>query len=141
MKRNLIAVLFFLVSLLLTASCSKFSNGEPVTEQRSIGQRFNTLCMFNNVNVNLMHSNNPHMELTCPKNLIGLEKPPYTDSSELNAMAYSPAGAWNRKSSKEAVGLKLNAKILFPRLKIKTFLSSSTYNWRSSPERTRSCFT
>ena len=69
MKRNLIAVLFFLVSL-LTASCSKFSNGEPVTEQRSIGQRFNTLCMFNNVNVNLVHSSNPHMELTCPKNLV-----------------------------------------------------------------------
>ena len=69
MKRNLIAVLFFLVSL-LTASCSKFSNGEPVSEQRSIGQRFNTICMFNNVNVSLMRSNNPHMELTCPKNLI-----------------------------------------------------------------------
>lgn len=69
MKRNLIAVLFFLVSL-LTASCSKFSNGEPVSEQRSIGQSFNTIYMFNNVNVSLMHSNNPHMELTCPKNLI-----------------------------------------------------------------------
>jgi hypothetical protein len=69
MKRDIIAVLFFLVSLTV-ASCSKFSNGEPVTEQRNIGKRFEVLCMYNNVNVNLKHSSHPHLELTCPKNLI-----------------------------------------------------------------------
>lgn len=68
MKRELIAALFFLASLTLV-SCSKFSNGEPVTEQRNVGH-FETLCMYSNVNVNLIHSNHPHMELTCPKNLI-----------------------------------------------------------------------
>lgn len=68
MKRELIVALFFLASLTLV-SCSKFSNGEPVTEQRNVGH-FETLCMYSNVNVNLIHSNHPHMELTCPKNLI-----------------------------------------------------------------------
>ena len=69
MKRNLIAVLFFLVSLAL-ASCSKFSNGDPVTEQRNVGQPFRIICMHNNVNVTLVHDSHPRLELTCPKNLI-----------------------------------------------------------------------
>ena len=73
MKRNVIAVLFFLVSL-LTASCSKmdqlFNNGEPVTERRDLDNRFSAISMFNNVNVKLIQSNHPHLELTCPKNLI-----------------------------------------------------------------------
>ena len=70
MKRNAIAVLFFLISL-MGASCSKvFTNGEPVTEQRYLGQRFETVCIYNNVNVNLISSNHPHLELTCPENLI-----------------------------------------------------------------------
>lgn len=74
MERNAIAVLFFLVSL-LCASCSKvdalFNNGEPVTEQRSVGQCFSVVTMYNNVNVNLVRDSHPHLELTCPKNLIG----------------------------------------------------------------------
>ena len=73
MKRNVIAVLFFLVSLIAT-SCNKmdqlFNNGEPVTEQREVEQRFNAISMYNNVNVKLVHSNHPHLELNCPKNLI-----------------------------------------------------------------------
>ena len=73
MKRNAIVVLFFLVSL-ISASCSKmntlFNNGEPVTEQREVGHRFNTVSMYNNVNVKLIHDTHPHLELTCPKNLI-----------------------------------------------------------------------
>ena len=73
MKRNVIAVLFFLVSLMFV-SCSKvdtlFSNGEPVTELREIDHRFSVISMYNNVNVKLVHSNRPHLELTCPKNLI-----------------------------------------------------------------------
>lgn len=73
MKRNVIVVLFFLVSM-IAASCSKvdalFSNGEPVTEQREVGHRFNTISMYNNVNVKLIHDTHPHLELTCPKNLI-----------------------------------------------------------------------
>ena len=73
MKRKVIAVLFFLVSL-LTVSCSKmetlFTNGELVTEQRTVGQRFEVIKMYNNVNVKLVHSDHPHLELTCPKNLI-----------------------------------------------------------------------
>lgn len=73
MKRKRIAILFFLVSLL--ASCSKvdalFSNGEHVTEQRTLSQRFNAISMFNNVNVKLVQDNRQHLELTCPKNLIG----------------------------------------------------------------------
>ena len=73
MKRNIIAVLFFLVSLTM-ASCSKmetlFTNGEPITEQRSLGHRFEAIKMFNNVNVKLVHDNHPRLELTCPKNLI-----------------------------------------------------------------------
>lgn len=74
MRRNRIVVLFFLVSL-LSASCSKvdklFLNGEPVTEQRATGGHFGVLCMYNNVNVKLVQSDHPHLELTCPKNLIG----------------------------------------------------------------------
>ena len=73
MKRNVIAVLFFLVSLTM-ASCSKmetlFTNGEPVTEQRSLGHRFEAIKMYNNVNVKLVQDNHPRLELTCPKNLI-----------------------------------------------------------------------
>lgn len=69
MKRNHIAVLFFLVSLVL-ASCSKFSNGDVVIETREIAPRFNAICMYNNVNVKLVQSDQPHLELTCPKNLI-----------------------------------------------------------------------
>ena len=71
MKRNLIAILFFLVSLMAT-SCSKsiFSNGAPVTESRSVEGNFTSICMYNNVNVKLVHSDYPHLELTCPENLI-----------------------------------------------------------------------
>ena len=70
MKRKHIAVLFFLVSL-MAASCSKvFTNGEPVTEQRNISQPFEVICMYDNINVELVHSSWPRMELTCPKNLI-----------------------------------------------------------------------
>ncbi len=69
MKRNLIAALSILVSLTL-ASCSKFTNGEPVTEQRSVDQPFHNISMYNNVNVKLEQSSHPRLELTCPKNLI-----------------------------------------------------------------------
>ncbi|MBR1514664.1 MAG: DUF2807 domain-containing protein [Bacteroidales bacterium] len=73
MKRNAIAVLFFLVSL-MAASCTKmdalFNNGEPVTEQRSVDHRFSAISMYNNVNVKLVQDSNPRLELTCPKNLI-----------------------------------------------------------------------
>ena len=73
MQRNVIAVLFFLVSLMVT-SCSKmealFKNGEPTTEYRTISQPFTVVSMFNNVNVKLVHDSYPHIELTCPKNLI-----------------------------------------------------------------------
>ena len=70
MKRKLIAILACLVSL-AWASCSKsvFSNGTPVCETR-ITERFRSVSIFNNVNVKLVHSNRPHLELTCPKNLI-----------------------------------------------------------------------
>jgi hypothetical protein len=73
MKRNVIAVLFFLVSLTAT-SCSKmdqlFNNGEPITERREMAHRFSAISMYNNVNVKLVQSSYPHLELTCPKNLI-----------------------------------------------------------------------
>ena len=73
MKRNVIAVLFFLVSL-IAASCSKvevlFTNGEPITEQRTLGHRFDAIKMYNNVNVKLVQDSHPRLELTCPKNLI-----------------------------------------------------------------------
>lgn len=73
MQRNVIAVLFSLVSLMFT-SCQKmdafFKNGEPITEERSVEQRFTVVSMFNNVNVKLVHSHHPRLELTCPKNLI-----------------------------------------------------------------------
>ena len=73
MKRNTVAILFFLVSLMV-ASCSKvdtlFSNGDPITEQRELGHRFVAISMYNNVNVKLVHDSHLHMELTCPKNLI-----------------------------------------------------------------------
>ena len=74
MKRNIVAILFFLVSL-MAASCSKvdalFSNGEPITEQREIDHRFIAISMYNNVNVKLVHDSHPRLELTCPVNLIG----------------------------------------------------------------------
>ncbi len=73
MKRNTVAILFFLVSL-IAVSCSKmdqlFNNGEPITEQRELDQRFNAISMFNNVNVRLIHDRHPRLELNCPKNLI-----------------------------------------------------------------------
>ena len=73
MERKAIAVLFILVSL-MSASCSKidtlFKNGEPVTELRELDQYFNTISMYNNVNVKLKHGSHPHLELTCPENLI-----------------------------------------------------------------------
>ena len=72
MQRNVIAALFSLVSLMFT-SCQKmdafFRNGEPITEERSLDGRFTVVSMFNNVNVKLVHGH-PHLELTCPKNLI-----------------------------------------------------------------------
>ncbi len=70
MKRNAIVVLFFLASL-MAASCSKvFTNGKPVTEHRNLGQRFETVCIYNNVNVKLVNSTRQGIELTCPENLI-----------------------------------------------------------------------
>ena len=73
MKRSTVAILFFLVSLIAT-SCSKvdtlFSNGEPITESRELNQRFIAISMYNNVNVKLVHDSHPHLELTCPQNLI-----------------------------------------------------------------------
>ena len=74
MQRVVIAVLFSLVSL-MTTSCSKidafFRNGEPVTEERNVGQPFSVVTMYHNVNVTLAHDSHPHLELNCPKNLIG----------------------------------------------------------------------
>ena len=73
MKRIAIAVLFFLVSMLIV-SCNKldqlFNNGKPVTERRELGQGFTAISMYNNVNVKLVHDSHPHLELTCPENLI-----------------------------------------------------------------------
>ena len=73
MQKNVIVVLFFLVSL-VTTSCQKmdalFKNGEPITEYHNVGQRFTVVSMFNNVNVTLVQDRHPHLELTCPKNLI-----------------------------------------------------------------------
>lgn len=71
MKKNLTAVLFFLVSLLV-CSCSKivFTNGEPVTESRPVAHYFTAICVYNNINVRLIQSERPRLELTCPKNLI-----------------------------------------------------------------------
>jgi len=58
----------------MTTSCNKvdalFNNGEPITEYRSVDQPFNVVSMFNNVNVKLVQDSHPHLELTCPKNLI-----------------------------------------------------------------------
>ena len=69
MQRNVIAVLFFLVSLMVT-SCNKFTNGEPITEYRDVDQPFTVVSMFNNVNVKLVQDHHPRLELTCPENLI-----------------------------------------------------------------------
>ena len=41
-----------------------------VTEYRDVNQPFTVVSMFNNVNVKLVHDRHPHLELTCPKNLI-----------------------------------------------------------------------
>jgi len=73
MQRSLSVVLYILGSLLIT-SCSKvdslFNNGEPITVQREMDQVFHSISMYNNVNVKLVHDNHPHLELTCPENLI-----------------------------------------------------------------------
>ncbi len=69
MKRNHIAALFFLVSLTTLASCSKFTNGDPIDEHRDIG-RFRAISMYNNVNVKLIQDSHPRIALTCPRNLI-----------------------------------------------------------------------
>jgi len=49
---------------------SLFNNGEPITVQREVDQVFHSISMYNNVNVKLVHDNHPHLELTCPENLI-----------------------------------------------------------------------
>lgn len=73
MQRSLSVVLYILASLLIT-SCSKvdslFNNGEPITVQREVDQVFHSISMYNNVNVKLVHDIHPHLELTCPENLI-----------------------------------------------------------------------
>lgn len=73
MKRSSIVLLFSLVSL-MAVSCSKsgniFSNGKPVTQERQLDTRFDAVRMHNNVNVELIQSNTPHIEITCPENLI-----------------------------------------------------------------------
>lgn len=71
MRRNPIALLFILVSLLAT-SCAKspFANGKPVSETRNVHPNFRIISIYNNVNVKLIHSNRPRLELTCPENLI-----------------------------------------------------------------------
>ena len=73
MQKSVIVILFFLVSL-VTTSCQKmdtlFKNGEPITEYRNVGQQFTVVSMFNNVNVTLVQDRLPHLELTCPKNLV-----------------------------------------------------------------------
>lgn len=72
MKRSIV-LLFSLVSLAL-ASCSDldslFSNGMPVTQDRLFTEPFHFIGMYNNINVELIKSDNPHIELTCPDNLI-----------------------------------------------------------------------
>ena len=72
MRRNHIALLFILVSLMAT-SCSKspFANGKPVSESRSVGH-FTAINTHHNVNVTVIHSDQPHLELTCPENLIDM---------------------------------------------------------------------
>lgn len=70
MKRSAIVVLYFLASLLATSCSEVFTNGEPVTEHRNLGQRFETICIYNNVNVKLVNSDRQGIELTCPENLI-----------------------------------------------------------------------
>ncbi len=73
MKRNSIVLLFSLVSLIMV-SCGKtgniFSNGEPVTQERLLDKRFHAIRMHNNVDVELIQSSNPHVEISCPENLI-----------------------------------------------------------------------
>ena len=70
MKRNHIAALFFLVSL-MAASCNKLTNGTPVEELRPVGP-FHIISIYNNVNVKLVksHQDNDCIKLTCPENLI-----------------------------------------------------------------------
>ena len=73
MKRNHIALLFILANLFIV-SCSKmdtlFNNGERITVYPEVEQPFHVVSLYNNVNVNLVQDDNPHLELTCPKNLI-----------------------------------------------------------------------
>lgn len=73
MKRSSIVLLFSLVSLMMV-SCSKsdiiFSNGKPVTQERQFDMRFDAIHIYNNVNVELIQSTHPHVEITCPENLI-----------------------------------------------------------------------
>lgn len=73
MKRIIIVLLFSLVSLTL-GSCSKFeeifTNGEPMTQDRISEQPYHVVCMYNNINVELIQSNRQHIEITCPENLI-----------------------------------------------------------------------
>lgn len=74
MKRNHALLVIFAVTELLLASCQKMDEhlyGEVATVEIPIETSFKSICIYNNLSVNLKHSNNPRIELTCPSKLAG----------------------------------------------------------------------
>ena len=94
MKRISIVLLFLLISL-IPVSCNKtgyiFSNGEPITQDRCLNEPFSAVRMYDNVNVELIRSSDPHIELTCPRNLIDR----ITTSVEGNALIIKNENKYN----------------------------------------------
>lgn len=72
MKRNLGLLLIFVAVELLLASCQKMDDrlyGEVTTMEFPIESPFKSICVYNNVSVNLKQSHNTRIELTCPSKL------------------------------------------------------------------------
>lgn len=74
MKDKTLYILVLLSSLMMNSvtSCKKapLTNGKIITETRSLGD-FNTLYVYNNINITLVNSDTSKIEITTGENLMG----------------------------------------------------------------------
>ena len=73
MKRNHVLLIIFVATELLLASCQKLDDrlyGEVTTVSYPIESPFKSICIYNNLSVNLKQSHNTRIELTCPSKLV-----------------------------------------------------------------------
>lgn len=73
MKRNHVLLVIFVATELLLASCQKIDDslyGEVTSLVIPIESPFKSICVYNNISVNLKQSHNTRIELTYPSKLI-----------------------------------------------------------------------